>query len=269
VPDESQERDVCTTPPTQDSGLRCLRCNYNLTGVADNRCPECGTTFERRHIEAILAGAPTPIPIWEDPGVSLPIRFIRMCLATWFTPWRVGRTFPSRYGLNSAVSFRWLATAVALGVYFVGSIGWLTSDGYARSAAWAVGFILGVSTCEALIASVYVLAVAELSDASGGIIGMFRSFMILSTTVLGLGRAWGVPKHAYGMLSGNDLLAFSAGCLFLWWWAALGTGIMMIRAREGAARRIVVLALIPTAAAVAVGVGGLGAVVAKVILLGV
>ncbi len=34
-----------------DSGLRCLNCRYNLTGLDGSVCPECGTKFDR---EALL-----------------------------------------------------------------------------------------------------------------------------------------------------------------------------------------------------------------------
>ena len=30
-------------PPASDSGKRCSKCGYNLTGLTEPRCPECGT----------------------------------------------------------------------------------------------------------------------------------------------------------------------------------------------------------------------------------
>ena len=29
-----------------DDGTRCLNCDYNLTGLTEPRCPECGQPFE-------------------------------------------------------------------------------------------------------------------------------------------------------------------------------------------------------------------------------
>jgi hypothetical protein len=50
----------------QDEGLRCLRCNYNLTGVGSKVCPECGKRFRIEHLRALLAGvAWTRIPFWS------------------------------------------------------------------------------------------------------------------------------------------------------------------------------------------------------------
>jgi hypothetical protein len=31
--------------PVPDLGLRCLSCGYNLAGLPEHRCPECGRTF--------------------------------------------------------------------------------------------------------------------------------------------------------------------------------------------------------------------------------
>lgn len=35
------------TPPVEDTGSRCLECDYNLTGVVGARCPECGWEIDR------------------------------------------------------------------------------------------------------------------------------------------------------------------------------------------------------------------------------
>jgi hypothetical protein len=31
--------------PVPDVGLKCLKCSYNLAGLPEHRCPECGTAF--------------------------------------------------------------------------------------------------------------------------------------------------------------------------------------------------------------------------------
>lgn len=31
--------------PIEDTGMRCEKCGYNLTGLTENRCPECGNSF--------------------------------------------------------------------------------------------------------------------------------------------------------------------------------------------------------------------------------
>ncbi|MCL2330076.1 MAG: hypothetical protein FWC56_02115, partial [Phycisphaerae bacterium] len=49
--------------PMADSGLLCLQCEYNLTGTiaaaeagkGENRCPECGMTFNPNVLRARLA----------------------------------------------------------------------------------------------------------------------------------------------------------------------------------------------------------------------
>ena len=36
-----------------DMGMRCPRCNYDLTGLVDRRCPECGVDFDMARLMTI------------------------------------------------------------------------------------------------------------------------------------------------------------------------------------------------------------------------
>ena len=33
-------------PPLKDEDLRCVRCEYNLTGLTSSVCPECGSAWK-------------------------------------------------------------------------------------------------------------------------------------------------------------------------------------------------------------------------------
>lgn len=52
-------------PPVEFSGLHCPTCDYDLTGLSKNRCPECGERFDRRILRKIAAGEPLPAVPYE------------------------------------------------------------------------------------------------------------------------------------------------------------------------------------------------------------
>ncbi len=74
------------------SGLFCPKCDYNLTGLIENRCPECGTPFDPEKLREMLEAAPRPMSIpalafyvlW--PGVVFPalLWFLAFTGLEWF-----------------------------------------------------------------------------------------------------------------------------------------------------------------------------------------
>ena len=43
--------------------LYCSNCDYNLSGLHENRCPECGTTFDPAELLRLAAAAPKPVAV--------------------------------------------------------------------------------------------------------------------------------------------------------------------------------------------------------------
>jgi len=45
------------------TNLYCPNCDYNLAGLLENRCPECGTTFDPTELLKLTAASPKPISV--------------------------------------------------------------------------------------------------------------------------------------------------------------------------------------------------------------
>jgi hypothetical protein len=41
--------------------MYCRKCKYDLQGLDDRRCPECGTDFDRTDFRTFLRALPTPL----------------------------------------------------------------------------------------------------------------------------------------------------------------------------------------------------------------
>lgn len=241
-----------------DSGLRCPKCEYNLTGVAENRCPECGETFDPEQLRALLDGAPAPIPIWDDEKQALVVRLCRICLLTWFAPKRLARMFPRFYSARSAQRFR-LWTLLTCGLFWVVFLADARPREWVGILAGAAAFLIGVIVCEAVIAGCFNAEFrpdrgssdSDATESLAGLVGMFRSFLILDTA------AFALPKLA--TVVGIRLPYFHAGpallLLAVWWWFAVAAVVTVLPGSFG--QKIIPRLAIPFSAVVGLLAGGI------------
>jgi len=87
-----------------DSGLRCPTCDYNLTGLVEPRCPECGTIFDWKAVRRASRRRPTIAFERARRWRRIPAFF-----ATWatvlFAPWIFARQAVQRVALPSGLIF--------------------------------------------------------------------------------------------------------------------------------------------------------------------
>jgi hypothetical protein len=266
----------------RDEGLRCLACGYNLTGLADERCPECGEVFDPEALRAALSGRTAPVPGWDDGSASWPVAFVNTCLLTWISPTRFGRQFPARHVRRYGMLFRIISLAAALAVYSIVCVlvraanGTLGPD-WLMTIVIPPGVMVGALLCEVMLASVFTATMrrACLGPSAGGLgrfvswrglVGFFRSFLIVSAVLI---TPW------YALLSSvpgpdtQDLLvllwASIIVAILLWWHNLMRAA--MAASLPGPGRIIACLA-VPVAAVAAIFIGFVTSFICGLFLFG-
>ncbi|MBE7504631.1 MAG: hypothetical protein HS113_30930, partial [Verrucomicrobiales bacterium] len=197
------------------------------TGIAEDRCPECGKPFDREQLLEALAGAPMPIPIWDDRDRNIVLRFVYICLLAWFRPIHLSRLLPKNHSAVSARRFRRATLAVAAVMGFGASTaanGPLVGLGVL--AACGVPYLVAIVATELMLASTF-----EGATSTGlppgtcpeparfawwqGVFGFFRSFVLLEIVVVG--GVIALFEYTRWQVSPEWLL----GLPVAWWWLSV------------------------------------------------
>jgi hypothetical protein len=68
----------------------CRQCGYDLTGLTENRCPECGRTFDPAEREVILARATAPSPRMHRGVILILALAVALTLLAVYSTYRYG-----------------------------------------------------------------------------------------------------------------------------------------------------------------------------------
>lgn len=238
--------------------LHCLHCGYDLRGLPEDRCPECGHYFDRAHLMALMS--PTPQPTTDGAGRRLdPLEVA--CRAA-FAPRDLARLVP----VCPAPSHGRICKAVYDRLVILPMVGFATVCGLSKfGLMWDVGgialfaffvglcLLFGAWLCETVTAAllaaiVRVRGVAEPYGFWRAITRYTGGFLILTAGWATLSAMTAIPSELSPRMAccGMGLVP-----VFFWWSLALGE---MIRARgEPGWRAWLGCALVPL-----VGIGSVG-----------
>jgi len=255
-----------------DDALLCPVCDYNLTGLPENRCPECGTPFDLEELAAIARGEHQPL--WDRAGPALP-QVARLWWMALTAPRALARDFPptpvkQQLVLYTLACYGIAALLFCLGVWFVPYPHGSLRDMLPVAVGIAVGSLFACCICEIFTAIAVSLTMLRTRPRTS--YDVWRGFTHCTSGFTVLTALWGVLTRdlksplSLGWQSNADLLAWTpAAAVFLWWTTTLCI-MIVTRARAGVARWIACL-LVPVIGLGAIWLGYWASFIAGVVAL--
>jgi hypothetical protein len=236
--------------------LYCPVCEYNLTLLTSNRCPECGNEIDWELARWIVKGPQggfTPFERW--PWLLKPLGFITTALWVLILPWRFARR------ITPAPRQIWAHTFALLAVS-IGIVGFIVL--YKKNWDWA--YVWGVPVwfhieAEALVFLLIAGPLRRARNTPGRRYRLWRTIALYTTGVLAFEFFTGPPTLGFG--EGNiwpwsldwpdDLMEAAISVLYHCWWLSVWT-IVIFRSRSRW-RGFLAGATLPLISWVAYGIG--------------
>jgi len=136
--------------PATGRTLRCPYCDYDLTGLPRNRCPECGKPFNPRELYRLASGTPQLLP--GTTGAPL-ADAVRIATQVFLRPREFARHFPATHHTGQAIGYSCLCYVAALVLYTGLGAALANARDLLVIPLIAVGALVGFTLCETLIAA--------------------------------------------------------------------------------------------------------------------
>ena len=205
--------------PIADEGLRCLTCDYNLTGLTSDRCPECGTVVDWPAVREARDSADLPRgTCWERwPWYLKPAAFVVTACQAAFMPWVVARQLKDRPSPVASLTFLVICMLACIGV---GTLTVWSGGDHGAAGAWMTGVVCQVILQTLLFGLVLSLRRIRFPVRFWLAVTAYFSYPLLVELWVGIpmigphSTVWPFPAGQLGHQLGPTIL-------FYWWWVGL------------------------------------------------